>query len=84
MNIIFTNTSTDLSRVRLKAIKFLCIRMTIYFEYATKINFPIAKREVKEEFPFFNCCFNWSVSKIVYFMKHLEENFNKYNEVVAK
>ena len=27
--------------------------MTIYFEYAAKINFPIAKREVKEEFPFF-------------------------------
>ena len=25
----------------------------MYFEYAVKTNFPIAKREVKEEFPFF-------------------------------
>ena len=58
--------------------------MTIYFEYATKINFPIAKREVKEEFPFFIVVFHWSVFKIVYFMKHLEENFNKYKEVVVK
>ena len=53
MNIIFTNTSTDFSRVRLKAVKFLYIRITIYFEYAVKTNFPIAIREVKEEFPFF-------------------------------
>ena len=59
--------------MRLKAIKFLYIRMTIYFEYATKTNFPIAKREVKEEFPFFIVVFIGQFLKCVFYETFREE-----------